>query len=336
MLVLSLVACLPELDPGSYITGDASPPVLLSWDAINQDEFLLVFDEAVRARTEDFILEQGGQRLPVKDVSHGENDARLIVKLNENCRAGEKIMVNGLVRDETGNGTSFSLPFWGFNPNPARLIINEVISQGSASKPDLVEFRVVDGGNLAALTFYVGTAANYEHRYIFPELEVEKDDYIVLHMKPLGLEAELDELESKDQSGGTDANPDAWDFWYREPGGGIPGFNGALCISGSPMGEIQDAFLYSERNSFSDERYRGFGTAGFLDRAEYIAGHSAWKFEDDEIRPEDCFYSKGTTATRSMCRHSSGIDSDSAEDWHIVPTRGATPGSSNSDDVYTP
>jgi hypothetical protein len=97
-----------------------------------------------------------------------------------------------------------------------------------------------------------------------------------------------------------------------------------------------DGVLYSNRTSQSDESYRGFGSAQTLARAEELAQAGGWKSAGTRVSPEDAVNPDGSTGTRSICRQSSSADTDSFEDWHIVPTRKASFGAENSDEVYTP
>jgi len=94
--------------------------------------------------------------------------------------------------------------------------------------------------------------------------------------------------------------------------------------------------LYSNRTSESDERYRGFGTADMLERAEELVRDGGWRIAGARVAPEDGMNPEGSTATRSLCRSSTSTDTDGRGDWHVVPTRGSTFGAENSDEAYEP
>ncbi|OHD27290.1 MAG: hypothetical protein A2Y38_23955, partial [Spirochaetes bacterium GWB1_59_5] len=234
-----------------------------------------------------------------------------------------------------GNLSSFVLPYWGFNPDPPRLVINELITEGTSTHPDALELFVVEGGDCAGLAFFVGSPDDFEIRYLFPALSVETGDYIILHLKPQGLDAEIDEVDDKSVSGGIDANAAAWDLWYQGGDGALSGKNGALSLCASPRGAILDAVLYSERTAESDTSYGGFGTAVLRDRVAALVAAGVW-MASDPPRPEDCARSTGTTSTRSICRVSASVDTGAGSDWHIVPTKGASLGAVNIDEVYMP
>jgi hypothetical protein len=136
-------------------------------------------------------------------------------------------------------------------------------------------------------------------------------------------------------SKGLDASDHAYDFWIPS-GTGLGGNNGVLSVYDRPGGTCLDAVLYSNRTSQSDERYRGFGSREMLDQAEELARDGEWVITDARVMPEDAVNPEGSTGTRSICRSSLSADTDGPEDWHVVPTRKATFGSENSDEVYAP
>ena len=63
---------------------------------------------------------------------------------------------------------------------------------------------------------------------------------------------------------------------------------------------------------------------------------AAWVHAGDHIAPEDAIDPDPSTATRSISRSSTSIDTDGRIDWHITPTSGATFGEVNTDEVYVP
>ena len=56
----------------------------------------------------------------------------------------------------------------------------------------------------------------------------------------------------------------------------------------------------------------------------------------DGIKPEAAACSAGTTSTRTLCRWSNQSDTNTNQDWHIVPTKGISLGGPNSDETYVP
>jgi hypothetical protein len=274
--------------------------------------------------------------ISIVSVMEGPSTEGVLVVLDGEQEPGVAYVLTGLVSDGAGNLSSFVLPYWGFNADPARLVINELLTEGTASRPDAIEFFVLQGGNLAGLTLFIGSPGLHDLRYVFPACTVAKGEFIILHLKPQGLPEEQDELEDVTLSGGIDSSSAARDFWVRGEPGSLSGKNGVVSLCNSPTGSIMDAMAYSERTSESDTKYSGFGTASFRDRVGEIVARGAWIIQGTSPRPEDCARSTGTTSTRTICRSSDSVDTDRAGDWHIVPTRGISLGRPNTDEVHVP
>lgn len=324
-------ACLPQVMSEVLEPRDLKPPSVRGWDSPGPGEFEVDFDEDVEASPSDFASDPD---LGVLEVS--SEGSRVRIESSSPLPPGAALSLEGTVRDAAGNTTSFVLPFRGFNPDLPRILLNEALTQGTSTHPDLVELVVLETGNLAGLTFRVGCAAEQVLVFVFPPCEVEAGEYVVLHLKPQGLPEEVNETGDPAASGGLDAFPYSRDFWYPGGDGALPGENGALSLYSSATGPILDALLYSARTSESDTKYAGFGSQSLLDQARGIVAEGAWRIAGTEVRPEDAARSEGTTSTRTLCRSSDSGDTDSAPDWHVVPTRGSTVGGANSDALYVP
>lgn len=326
-----LSACLPQVVSEALGPRDLKPPSVRVWDAPGPGEFTVDFDEDVEACPGDFASDPDLGSLEVR--SEG---SRVRIETASPLPPGSALSLEGTVRDAAGNSTSFVLPFRGHNPDLPRVLLNEVLTQGSSTHPDLVELVVLESGDLAGLTFRVGCAAEPVLVYVFPPCAVSAGEYVVLHLKPQGIPEERDETGDPAASGGLDAYPYSRDFWYPGGDGALPGENGLMTLYRSPTGSILDALLYSARTSASDTKYGGFGTQDLLDQARAVVAEGAWLKSGPEVRPEDAARSEGSTSTRTLCRSSGSEDTDSASDWHVVPTRGSTVGGRNSDAVYVP
>jgi hypothetical protein len=156
----------------------------------------------------------------------------------------------------------------------------------------------------------------------------------LLHCKPEGLPEEKDEPGSDlTISGGKNASALARDLWWREAPG-LPDSSGIVSIASSPIGVIGDAVLYSDKVTVAGKDYRSFGTSRMLDRAEKLQASGAWKCDGDLIAVEDAARAEDMTATRTLCRSAESADSDSAADWHVVPSGQASLGGANTDTTY--
>lgn len=294
------------------VTGDANTVTIYFDEAVTMAPDAIGFDPPVA----------------VRDIADGET---VTITTGDPLVAGTHYTLHATVRDALGNTTTFVARFWGFNPRPPALVINEFTPRGSKKRRDAVELYVTTGGNLGGVTLYDGVAGDYRDHVVLPAVEVAAGDYIVIHATVDGLGE--DEVNGPDSSSHEQAVAGAWDFWLTE-GGGLSGNNGVITVYAAPDGPLIDGVLYSNRTSDSDERYRGFGSKATMARADRLAELGGWQFGGERIAPEDAISSASTTSTRSLCRDSASTDSDSATDWHTVPTRGATFGAPNSDDVH--
>jgi len=325
---ITLASCGPGSDPRSAEV-DLRPPAVLAVKAISPGQVGIEFDEDALVAAAKVRISPG---LAVTEVSGPST--RVIVSAGEQA-PGCRYVMEAEAEDARGNSASFMADFYGFNPHVPRALITEFTTRGTESHPDLVEIKVLSDGNMGGVVLLEGTPGSFDDRLIFPPFEVHAGDFILAHFKPSGDPGEVDETGDRSASGGLDASGSAFDFWIRD-GDGLGGNNGVLSLYGSPGGAIVDGVLYSNRTSHSDERYGGFGTAEVRDRAEELARDGGWKTAGERVVPEDGVSPEGSTGTRSLCRSSACGDTDSASDWHIVPTRGASFGADNSDEVYVP
>jgi hypothetical protein len=74
--------------------------------------------------------------------------------------------------------------------------------------------------------------------------------------------------------------------------------------------------------------------------AEPLVKRGAWRGADGQMRQvlslDDVIASKDMTATRTLCRNEAAADSNTAADWYICATSGASPGAKNSEKRYDP
>lgn len=317
-------------DTREFVADDIHPPIFIGSGAVDEKTFSLSFSEKARISTENLTISPD---IPVDSLVWHDQTCR--IDLAEAMEPGAEYSIEATARDEKGNSLTFLTHIYGYNPAVPEIRLNEITTQGSSSNPDKVELKVLSAGNTAGLALYEGVDTSYTYRKILPPIEVKKGDYIVVHFKPKGVPEETDEISDPSSCTAEESIAGSWDLWI-EGGGGISGNNGVIALYRSTTGPLIDGFLYSNRTSSSDENYRGFGTTRALERADRLIEQNGWKCEERLPAPEDAVDPEDSTATRSICRMPDGEDSDSAEDWHIVPTRGSTFGKVNNTEVYVP
>jgi hypothetical protein len=308
---------------------DLLPPQLKSVRSDSPEDITVTFDE-------EAAFCEGKTRIsPSLSVTEEKSAGTSVLIHGEKQAPGRRYVLEAEARDGHGNTASFAAEFYGYNGRVPPLLINEFTPRGSGSHPDAVELKAHGPGNLGGVVLCLGSPGNYDARLVFPPLEVTAGSFIVVHLKPTGDPSEVDETVDPASSGGADASRSAWDFWMRDAPG-LPGNNGVLSLCDRPGGACLDAVLWSNRTAESDEQYGGFGSEQMRARAEELASRGAWKPAGARISPEDGVNPEGSTGTRSICRSSASADTGGADDWHIVPTRKASLGSENSDEVYAP
>ena len=323
------VSCGPVPDPRSAGQVDLQPPVIESVCSTGPGEISIQFDE------EASLVADKTRITPALSVREATGPARGILLRVDDQKPGLEYTLEAEARDSSGNTASFLATFYGFNPHVPRLLINELTTQGTTDHPDMVEIKVVADGDMGGVVIYQGTPGTFDDRLVFPSFPVRQGEFLVVHFKPSGDGTEVNETGDKGVSGGLDACGTAYDFWVPA-GRGIAGNNGVLSLYQRPGGNLMDGFLYSNRTSTSDEKYRGFGSAATLARAEELVRDGGWRTMGQRVSPEDAVNPDGSTSTRSLCRSSTSVDTDSPGDWHIVPTRKASWGRDNTDEVYVP
>lgn len=308
---------------------DLLPPVILSAATLDEYSLEFVFDEPVRAETESLLVQP---ELPVASVTADGN--RIIVAFAEAQGIGTPYVLHLGAGDAAGNSLGFVYEFTGWNPRLPEILINELNPRGSSGTPDCIELFVRSAGNLGGMRLLIGTAGKYSGELVFPALEVADGDFILAHPKSEGLPEEVDELVSRDESGGKLATPTAWDFWF--PGSpGLPGNNGAVTLYSRKGGDAVDAVIWSDRSDNTEEEKLGWTGDGYIFAAD-LSIQGAWVSSGPVSLPSEAVDVSASTATRSLCRASVPQDSDSAADWHTVPTSGRTFGETNTDDVHNP
>lgn len=326
-----LLGCAPGSDVGGPpFSADLLPPVLQSAQTQDERHISFLFDEPI------LVTPSPPEILPVLPLGETSTDGmRLNIGFTSDQIIGEAYTMRMTVSDEAGNTLSFLHNFSGWNPRVPELLINELNPRGSGNTPDCIELYTIKGGNLGGLCLRIGTDSRYSEEIVFPAIEIPDGEYILAHPKSEGIQEEIDELGLLDESGGLLSSVTARDFWI--PGSpGLPGNNGAVTLYSRRNGSVIDAVIWSDREDDPEDEKLGWTSEGYIFACD-MASATAWNSVDSEIPfPSDAIDVSVSTATRSLCRSSEFADSDTAGDWHTVPTRGQTFGSVNTDEVYIP
>lgn len=193
----------------------------------------------------------------------------------------------------SGNSVKFKTDFHGPNPNPAKVIFNEFTTRHSAQHRERIELYVLEAGDLAGLTLYVGQMEKNQTRFAtFPSYQVKQGELITLLLRPLG-------NDSKNE----------YDIFLPLEPPGLPNTRSILFITESPKldAKIMDSVAYVDGTSEP--------STTFLMQLDWLQKQGVWTGDPIQI----C----GVSPTRSIIRKRDSY-TNSKLDWYITVTGGAS------------
>lgn len=324
MLLLSslLSGCSPLNAYQHMLPVDYEPPMIVDTETTESNIIHITCTEPVHIDPESFFITPD---TPIDSIIC--RDQYVIIRTIDPLQAGICYQVSGELVDSANNHTQITLEVYGWNPFPPKILINEFTAKGSKRHPDKIELLVLNEGNTAGMCLYDGVDGDFRQRCILPPLDVNTGDYLIVHCTDTAEE--------------TSSVPQEYQLFMEHPTG-LSANNGVLTLYTSPHGRILDAVLYSNRFSDSDTDYHGFGSKSTLYRAQHVWDAGEWLPMQEEnslpreLTPEHAIRSEYMTATRTACRSYPPSDTNTADDWHIVPTSAATFGEKNTNDSYVP
>jgi hypothetical protein len=274
-----------------------------------------------------------------------EDGKTVVLTLPEQTVAGESYIFEGEITDKKGNTLTFSLPFTGFNENPARLLLSEIrtkhsTSSGEIKKSEYAELYVLEEGCTAGLEIISGSDGESK-KYVFPAVDVKKGEYIVVHFRQTYGGSCTDETGDNLELSTAADSSSARDLWVNNTESRISESD-VIVLRDSCRDKIIDAVLYSV--SGKTDWYYSFQKV----LASVVFESGIW---EEGFLPENAAVSDGLSLTRTMSRlnageiiksYNAGTENGSfaqndlikvhAGDWAVVS--GATPGAENSKVVY--
>jgi len=318
--ILALAACSTEAGLQQLLGRGAQAPVFMDCRPVSSTEMVFNFNASVRVVSLDFD--------PALEVESIEDGSEVRVFFAAALTEGTRVTADILVEDDDRNTLNVIVPFRTRNDRMPALILNEVRTEYSRPRVELVEFFAPEAGNLGAMRLFIAGQSLTKPVYEFPPVEVNAGEYIVLHLRTLD-ENSVDETgQDLSLSPGVDAQPDARDFW-------LPGTRKMLRKTDAIWimdqdDRIIDAVLLSER---PDDRW---SNENLDEAAAFLARNNAWlppvgaEVEQGWIpSPTEAVITSATTATRSINRDESLTSERRADNWYITATSSSTPGKPN-------
>lgn len=233
----------------------------------SQSQDKSVEEKAKEQSPQNGVENAGGMEKPddgIKtNVSYTDEGKGVVVSMDQPTEVGEEYVIQGEVEDKNGNSLTFSIPFTGYNENPARLILSEVRNAyGTASVKDengnsqkvhrseYVELYILKGGNLCGLEI-CSAYDGEEKKYQLPKINVNAGEYITVHMRTVdaegfdgeGMESELeDDLTLSTHEDSCDTSRDLWSQNTKS----CLGDSDIVFIRNIYDGSIVDALVYAK------------------------------------------------------------------------------------------
>ena len=302
----------------SAIMGGSSQALLyLGSRAISEDEVEFEFSRPVTVKQLNFQPEIG-----IVSVEDGKT---VRIKTDGEIEPGILLTADLLAEDEKRNTINVLVSFRSRNNRMPGIVINELCTEYANPRTEFIEFKITSNGNLGAMrVFIVGNSnASRETIFEFKPLEVKKDEYITLHLRTVE-EGCIDEYGTrKDESAGRNAFPTARDFW-------IPGNTKRMHKEATAVYVLDQDDKVLCAVMISNQTANWWGKEYFAEVAELLFSQDAWKSKSGQIcGPADAISTVRTTNTRTINRDETVKNTNTAADWYITATSGATPGREN-------
>ena len=308
---------------GQMFTGSSEAVLFLGCKAVSEDEIEFEFSQEVSVKSLKFD--------PQLDVISIEDGTTVRVKLDESLGPGIRIKADILAEDAERNTINVLVPFRTRNNKMPQLVINEINTENSNPRTEFIEFKTLTAGNLGGMRVFINgnTNAAQETIYEFLPVNVQADEYIVLHLRTVEPEA-IDEYDDDlTVSGGRNSSPTGRDLW-------IPGNTKKIHKAASAVyvmdqdDKVIDGVMISETpDAWWKKDY-------FAETADLLYQQGVWKSPSGKIAtPADSISSSGHTATRTICRDETIEATNTANNWYVTVTSGLTPGRTNNEKRFS-
>jgi hypothetical protein len=294
-------------------------PIFLYWKTVSETEIIFGFSQPVTVVGLNFS--------PDLESNVVEEGCTVRVSLMQNLEPDRQYIADIEVMDAYENTINRQIPFrLRISPAPV-LQINELrtLYSGTNSITEFIEFKMLSTGNLGGVRVFVASNKN-PVVFEFEPVEVNEEEYVVLHMRILNGEEALCKNEygsSLDESGGTDSSPTARDFWVPGSNKLLRNIDAVYVLDQDDC--VLDAIMITETpdSQWSNDLAKA---------AEFLYDQGAWKSPVGAIcTPADAVNSTGikTAATRSISRDETAENTHTAADWYVTANNGVTPGKEN-------
>lgn len=253
--------------------------------------------------------------------------------MEEKTKIGKKYEVYGTVEDRIGNSLTFCVPFTGYNSSVPEMIMTEVqvkYAKGSLDgntiyRNEFIELLALTKGNLSGLELISGMDGDSK-KYVFPAVNVEKGEIIVVHLRTVG-EGCVNEIEENlNDATAHFASDNVRDLWSENTTARLHDKSDVIILKNVVSGKVMDGLMYvseidTEWKEGPAEYAALLEAAGIYDSAEISEAVSS-----KGISPTQSFNRIGTAEIYKKIRAGGRINlplKSDANSWKLAPV---TPG----------
>jgi len=304
--------------------GSYQAPVFLNCRAVTEKEIEFEFSIPVNVTSLNFE--------PNIKTASIENGAIVKVQLEEAQEPGRLIKVDLLAEDGKKNTVNALVQLRTRNNRMPELVINEICTEYTNPRTEFIEFKMMTSGNLGAMRVFIlgNTNAAKQTVFEFSPVEVNKGQYVILHLRTPDNNCKNEYGDNLSLSSGSNSSPEARDFW-------IPGNSKLIHKAATAIYVLDQDNRVLAAVMISEKPDSSWGKDYLAEAAEFLFRQGAWKSAEGRVcRPVDAVISADTTATRTINRDEKAANTNTAADWYIVDKSNQTPGKPNSEKRYVP
>lgn len=191
------LGCKTSINEIDVLEGDFSVPHIDNFVVHNSRMLQMDFTKKVQIKNVSAYDMNTEDNYSLVKTTYSDDGKSAFFEMEKKSVVGDYYVLEGLIVDEHGNSLTFSIPFCGYNENPAKVILSEVrnaygtanvkdeegISQ-KVHRSEYVELYVLKSGNLCGIEI-CSAGDGEEKKYSMPSVEVQSGEYITVHMRTI-------------------------------------------------------------------------------------------------------------------------------------------------------
>lgn len=326
---------------GITIVGDNAASPKITEVNTNDDFIEVLFSKRVQVE-KAFAVEENAELTSIENFldtdeklsvlwSQNEEGTKLTFNTKEETKIGVHYQMFSCVKDENGNSLSFTIPFFGKNDHPAKVVLSEVNETYSKNDgmTEFVELYVVEKGNLFGLELY---SASDKRSFELPAAEVATGEYVIVHLRsPADSNGAVSELDADlSLSTALGAVRGARDIWMEGDQSALSSTAEIIILSDKSHSKMIDCLMYCKQEYA--EQNSDWKSESLKEVSALCVESGLWKGEG---KPSDSVYSTKRKSISYISRTNiADIKQDSELEnscsvWEGITKSRLTPGKPN-------